>query len=338
MVVVGGLTRLTDSGLSMVQWHPATGFIPPISQEDWQEKFSQYKQSPEYRDINTDMSLDEFKEIFWLEFIHRFLGRITGLLFFIPLVIFALQRALPPALSIRLFAIFLLGGLQGVIGWYMVKSGLIHDPWVSPLRLALHLGMAFIIFALILRTLLDVKFPRSGLSFSAPIPPRLYYMTYIVIFIIFLQSILGALLAGLDGGLTYNSFPLMDGQLIPDGLLAQTPWYENFYENITLVQFNHRIVGILTVIVTIIYCLYGLDNSPGRLRTGYALLLLLILTQFTLGITTLLLHVPIPLALLHQFTALALFGTAVTLHHRLRNRPLHRGKKTYRNAKETFNL
>lgn len=311
MVAVGGITRLTESGLSIVEWQPLTGILPPLSNEAWQESFALYQQTPEYKKINTGMSLEDYQGIFWLEFIHRLLGRITGLVFFLPMVIFAIQGALPFPLIRRLAGIFLLGGAQGVVGWYMVQSGLVNDPWVSPLRLALHLGLAFIIFAMILRTIFLVYPPR--IPPYPPPSPRLMVLSRIAPWAVFIQAMLGALLAGLDGGLTYNSFPLMDGQWIPDGLMIKDPWHKNFYANITLVQFNHRLMGVITTLIVAGYGFWGLHTSGGRLKAGFALLSTAIFLQFALGVLTLLHHVPIALASLHQIVALAIFGGCIML-------------------------
>ena len=232
MVLIGGYTRLSGSGLSITTWKPVYGVIPPMNELQWNEEFSAYQSSPQYQKINNGMSLEDFKTIFWPEFIHRLLGRAVGIIFFVPLLYFAVCRNITRQFGLRLLAIFALGGLQGLIGWLMVKSGLVDDPHVSHLRLALHLSVAFTIFGLIEWTLLDVT------SYQLPVArkenKRLLVTSkrYLIIYFLFFallcaQIILGAFMAGLHAGLIFNTWPTMNGQWIPDGLITDSPWYNN---------------------------------------------------------------------------------------------------------------
>ena len=231
MVFVGGVTRLTESGLSITEWKPVTGAIPPLSEGAWQESFEKYKQIPEYKEINLGMSLVDYNAIYWWEFFHRLLGRLTGFVVLLPWIYFAAKGYTNHQLNLRIFGIFCLGGLQGVIGWYMVQSGLSERTDVSQYRLAIHLTMAFLLFALVFwQALLLYHKPQT----ANRKPP---HFGWFVIAAIFLQVFTGALVAGMNAGFTYNTFPLMDGRLIPNGMMLAQPWYLNFFENITMVQF-----------------------------------------------------------------------------------------------------
>ncbi len=299
MVVLGGLTRLTGSGLSMVDWRPVTGWLPPLTLDQWQSVFDLYKQSPQYKDVNFGMSLDEFKNIFWLEFFHRLWGRVIGLAFGLPLLFFIVKGWVRKGMVLPLCGLFLLGGAQGVLGWYMVKSGLVDIPEVSQYRLMAHLGFAFLLYSALIWTGLSFWQKQDGKKLQ-PLPLALWGISFLTI-------LAGALVAGLDAGLTYNTFPLMDGELVPEGLLSQAPWYINHFENITTVQFQHRLLAIVTVVLTtLVY--FRLKSS--NLRSVKASLLIVFL-QVGLGIATLLLVVPIGLASLHQACGLLVF-TALT--------------------------
>ena len=307
MVIVGGLTRLTDSGLSMVNWHPIHGTLPPLNTAEWKQEFSHYQQSPEYQQKNFGMSLDEFKDIFWLEYIHRVLGRTVGLLFALPFAFFLIRRMIPATLALKYGSIFLLGGAQGLLGWYMVKSGLVNDPMVSPLRLAAHLSMACLLFSLLFWQWLKLWQPLSNiLSFDRAI--------FGFILLVFLQIILGAFVAGLDAGLAYDSFPTMNGQWIPEGLWLAEPWWKDLYQNPTTAQFIHRL-GALILTVYLGFLLYRLKSQPLSSlaqKAAYGLIMVLI-WQIALGALTVIHHVPILLAVLHQFTAVLLLACAIAL-------------------------
>jgi cytochrome c oxidase assembly protein subunit 15 len=322
MVVVGGLTRLTESGLSIVEWAPIMGTLPPLSQADWERTFDLYKAFPEYQKVNRGMSLDEFKGIFWLEYVHRLLGRLIGLVFILPWLWLVVRRRLPMPLAFRLAGIFALGGGQGVLGWWMVKSGLVDDPRVSPYRLAAHLALAVLIYALLIWTALQISRPGRGAPSEAE--ARLAPGAIGLLILVSLTIVSGAFVAGLDAGLTYNTFPLMDGRLVPDGYGTLDPWIRNLAENVAAVQFNHRLLGIATLIVGATFAiLLHRRAAAGPLRGLAKWLGGLALLQPGLGIATLLLVVPIWLASLHQAVALALFTAALVAALRLgrRNAP-----------------
>ncbi|GAB6054104.1 COX15/CtaA family protein [Magnetospira thiophila] len=314
MVVIGGLTRLTHSGLSMVEWKPLTGFLPPMNTDDWQRLFDAYRSSPEFREINHGMTLSGFQEIFWLEFIHRVIGRVVGLVFLLPFLWFLLRRQLPSCLIWRLAGFFLLGGMQGVMGWIMVKSGLVDQPDVSHYRLAAHLGLAFLIYGLMFRQALLLLEPESHHAEVVAGPLR--RPTWILLALASITVIAGALVAGLDAGLSYNTFPLMDGQIIPDNLWHFDPWYINPLENTATVQFDHRVLALLTLALALWL------GWRGRVETAFPLLALAALVQVTLGILTLLFEVPVVLGSLHQAGALLLFTAILWALHRIRPIPL----------------
>lgn len=301
MVVLGGFTRLTGSGLSMVDWRPITGFLPPLNLEQWQGVFDLYKTSPEFQKVNFAMTVEDFKGIFWLEYIHRLVGRVIGLVFLIPLALTFLKKELSPW-RVKVFGIFILGGLQGVMGWYMVKSGLVDDPAVSPFRLCAHLLLAFLTAALLFWSGLSLRYGSNGRAFSTP--STLLQLTLIVLTICY-----GAFVAGLKAGLVYNTFPLMGAGFIPEELLFHSPWYENFFTNPVTVQFTHRVLATLTLIVIWHHGLRRLKKSPSpQERTWIMALLGWSVVQVTLGIATLLLMVPHDLAVMHQAGALILLG------------------------------
>lgn len=307
MILVGGATRLTDSGLSITEWKPVTGAIPPLSEAAWQAEFEKYKQIPEYQIVNLGMSLAEFKMIFWWEWGHRLLGRLIGIAFFVPFVFFWVRKQVPAWLMPRLIAIFILGGLQGALGWFMVMSGLVERVDVSQYRLTAHLGAAFVILAFILWT----AYTTSGLraARTAPVGQRLAVVLFALIF---LQILLGALVAGLDAGLTYNTWPLMDGKFIPGDLFIASPWFINLFENVRTVQFDHRMVAYLVFAVAVLHALRLAAAKTVHSR-GAWIVVALLLGQIGLGIWTLLAVVPIELGLAHQFGAVVVF--AVSLGH-----------------------
>ena len=317
LVVVGGVTRLTHSGLSIVEWQPIVGMLPPLSDLQWQGVFYKYQQTPEYQKVNLGMPLDEFKRIFWWEYFHRLLGRAMGLVFFLPLLYFALSRRLGPGLALLLFGIFLLGALQGALGWYMVKSGLVDDPRVSQYRLTAHLGLAFLIFAAIFWTALSVLTPQRALP--DPARQRLFRFAVSLSAITFLMALSGGLVAGMHAGLVYNTFPLMSGHLVPPEYLALEPWYQNLFNNVAAVQFDHRLIAWLLAILVPLFWLKSRSVQLERgARLACNLLLLLLALQIALGISTLLLMVPVVLAAAHQAGALTLFATSVWVCHELR--------------------
>ena len=312
MVLIGGLTRLTHSGLSMVEWKPLTGWIPPLSDLAWQELLRKYQATPEFRELNVGMTVKEFKSIFWLEYIHRVWGRLIGLVVIIPLVFFALKRWFNKSFLWKLVGLFCLGGLQGLMGWYMVQSGLVDNPDVSPYRLTAHLGLALLVYGAGLWFMLDLLSPPQK---EFPELNKRGGTTVLCVFIV-LTILSGGFVAGNDAGLTYNTFPLMDGRLVPTGVFELSPFYLNFFENIATVQFNHRLLAISLLVMVLLFWVfrrsYMTTVRSRRILDGLAITVLI---QVTLGISTLLLAVPVGLAIFHQATALAAFTVVLWLVH-----------------------
>jgi heme a synthase len=313
MIVVGGATRLTDSGLSITEWKPLLGAIPPLTDAHWQDAFAKYKTIPEYDLINAGMSLSEFKFIYWWEWSHRFLGRFIGVAFALPMIGFWLAGMLRPGFAWKLLGVFALGGLQGFVGWYMVMSGLVDRVDVSQYRLALHLLIAFSILALLIWLALDLG-PRSARSDKPSVTTWAWRMALAIFVVVFLQSGLGALVAGLKAGLTYNTWPLMDGRFIPTGLGILSPWYLNIFENITTVQFDHRMLAYVLVAL-VLWQTVGLARagSDERAAGSAGVLAAVVVAQMGIGIWTLLTGVPLALGLAHQGGA-AVVVAATTLH------------------------
>ena len=309
MVIIGGVTRVTGSGLSMVEWRPLLGWFPPLSEEEWQRVFKLYQNSPEYRYINTWMDLNAFKEIFWWEYIHRLWGRLIGIVFFLPFIFFLITKKIKRKLLSRICFLFVLGGLQGALGWWMVKSGLSSDPSVSQYRLATHLGMAFLILGLLIWTILDLVGKRDALGSKATV-----YHANTVTVLIFLTVIGGALVAGLKAGLVYNTFPLMGERMIPPDYFSVEPYWRNIFENVPAVQFNHRILAIITLFAvgSLCVCSHFFCKNERLLRLIYVMATLATF-QFLLGVLTLVNFVPEGLAVAHQFIGLCLFGTSVVI-------------------------
>ena len=318
MVVVGGVTRLTDSGLSIVEWQPIVGTMPPITQADWDVLLEKYRATPQYQQVNKGMSVDEFKSIFWWEYFHRVLGRLIGLVFFVPFVYFLVKKQIDHPLGIKLVGIFILGGLQGFMGWYMVMSGLVNDPHVSQYRLTAHLGLAFVIFATMLWVALGVLSPASAESGNEKVL-RLRRFAFGLSALIFIMVLSGGFVAGIRAGLTYNTFPLMNGHLIPPDLFVLEPWYRNFFDNMTTVQFDHRLIAwALAFLVPLFWYRSRQVNLSATTRLACNLFLLMLTIQISLGIATLLHVVPIPLAASHQGGAVLLFAASLWVSHRLR--------------------
>ncbi len=318
MVVVGGVTRLTDSGLSIVEWQPIVGTMPPITQADWDVLLEKYRATPQYQQVNKGMSIDEFKSIFWWEYFHRLLGRLIGLVFFVPFVYFLIRKQIDRSLGIKLTGIFILGGLQGFMGWYMVMSGLVNDPHVSQYRLTAHLGLAFVIFATMLWVALGVLSPVSAEAGNDRLV-RLRRFAFGLSSLIFIMVLSGGFVAGIRAGLTYNTFPLMNGHLIPPDLFVLEPWYRNFFDNMTTVQFDHRLIAwTLAFLVPLFWYQSRQVNLSATTRLACNLFLLMLAIQISLGIATLLHVVPIPLAASHQGGAVLLFAASLWVSHRLR--------------------
>lgn len=319
MVVLGGMTRLTHSGLSMVEWRPITGWLPPFSDTEWMRVFEKYQSFPEFQKVNADMTVTEFKGIFWLEFLHRLWGRLIGLAFFLPFVFFLTKGWVRGSQIITLLGLFVLGGVQGGMGWFMVKSGLVDRPDVSQYRLAAHLILAFIIYALLLWCGLNFWGAKQSKNKALL---ELRRLSWGLVILVFITTFSGALVAGLDAGLSYNTFPLMDGDLIPDGLFEQSPAYINFFENPITVQFDHRVLAIISFCMVMYFwflaqSIVGNEGQMGPIHWLFAA----VCGQVMLGISTLILVVPVTLGALHQAGALVVLSMAIwTTHHLKKNK------------------
>ncbi|GAB4171567.1 MAG: COX15/CtaA family protein [Rhodocyclaceae bacterium] len=317
-LVVGGVTRLTHSGLSIVEWQPLVGTLPPLSQDDWRELFAKYQATPEYRQVNHAMSLAEFRGIFWWEYAHRLLGRSIGAVFLLPFLYLLAKRSIARSLAPRLAAIFALGALQGAMGWYMVKSGLVDDPRVSQYRLAAHLGLAFVIFGLMFWTALSLLRPRARAPAHPPLA-RAQGFAAALAGLVFVMVLSGALVAGIRAGLAYNTFPLMNGHFVPPEILMIEPWPLNFFNNMATVQFDHRLIAwLLAFLVPWFWLRLRRLELARRARLACDLLLLGLALQIALGIATLIYVVPVPLAAAHQAGAMGLFALVLWVNHELR--------------------
>ena len=317
-VLIGGATRLTESGLSITEWNPVTGVVPPLGHAAWQAEFAKYQATPEYQQVNHGMSLPEFQRIYLWEYVHRLWARLVGIGLAVPLIVFALKRLLSPEVARRLALVLVLTGAQGAMGWYMVKSGLSIRTDVSQYRLAAHLALALVIYVLTVWTAADLL---RGEREAMPAPAGVWRGAAVLAGITFLTAVAGAFVAGLDAGKAYNTFPLMGGRLVPDGYLQLTPWWRNVFEHIPTVQFNHRLLGVATVVVAL-RLWWTARRGPGPIARLAGLAGLVALLQAGLGIATLLLAVPIPVAVLHQAGAVALLTIAVFLLHSLRPAPV----------------
>ena len=318
MVVVGGVTRLTHSGLSIVEWQPLVGTLPPLTDTQWQDTFAKYQLTPEFRQVNHAMTLSEFKGIFWWEYFHRLLGRAIGAVFLLPFLWFALRRRIPAGYGWKFAAIFVLGGLQGAMGWYMVQSGLVDDPRVSQFRLTAHLGLALAIFAAMFWAGLSLV-ARERAAHGAP-QRSARRLAFGVTALVFVMALTGGFVAGIRAGFAYNTFPLMNGSIVPPEIMLIDPWWKNFFWNMATVQFDHRALAwLLAFLVPILWWkVRNTGGVPERARAGGNLLLALLALQIMLGIATLLLVVPIPLAAAHQAGAVLVFAAALNVAHALR--------------------
>ena len=315
MVLVGGATRLTESGLSIVEWKPVTGTLPPLNEAQWVQAFEGYKAIPQYRELNAGMSLAEFKTIFWWEWSHRLLGRVIGAVYLLPFLYFLWRGALSAELKRRLWMIFALGALQGAVGWWMVASGLTQRTEVSQYRLATHLVLALIIFASIVWTL-----RRMGARPQPVVPGRLKLSAVALLALTFVQLYFGALVAGLRAGRVYNTWPEIDGAFIPSAarLWFEEPWWRNLFDNTLTVQFEHRMTAYALLILAVLHAIDAMRSRAGRAVIGGAWsLVAAIILQAVLGILTLLHQVPIDLALAHQATAIVVLTLAVLQTERL---------------------
>jgi heme a synthase len=311
-VVIGGVTRLTESGLSITEWRPLSGVIPPLGDDAWQSEFDRYRAIPQFRLEHPAMTLGEFKRIYFWEFVHRLWARLVGAALAVPLLLGLVRRWFAPWLTRRLVGVLILTGLQGALGWYMVQSGLAVRTSVSPIRLAAHLGLALGIFCLTVTAAADLLGPRPDGAVSRGL--RRHALGTVAL--VFVTALAGALVAGTHAGKVYNEFPLMGGRLVPAGYLSLDPWWRNLVENVAAVQFNHRLLAMLALLVagSLAIRLFRLGR-PHRATGG--LLLAAALVQVGLGLVTLLRSVPVGAAALHQAGAVILLGVSLLAAHRL---------------------
>ncbi len=309
MILIGGMTRLTDSGLSITEWKPVTGVLPPIGADAWAEEFKKYQASPEYRLQNTGMTLAEFKSIFWWEWAHRLLGRMVGLVWAAGMLWFWLRKQIPAGWGMRMFSLGLLGGLQGAVGWWMVSSGLVGRMVdVASYRLAIHLGLAFAIFGIMAWFVFELRREPADLLQARRIRDRgLMWLATVLAVVLFVQILLGALVAGIDAGRNYPTWPDMAGAFLPPESFENTPLWSNFFENPALVQFNHRMMGYL-VFALGLFAWWRSRKSPlADLRRRFDWVAGLLLVQVILGIFTVLYSAPVDIAIVHQLGAVVVF-------------------------------
>jgi heme a synthase len=318
LVVIGGITRLTESGLSITQWQPVEGVLPPLSAAAWQAAFDSYRQIPEYAQVHFGMTLGEFKQIFFWEYLHRLLARTIGLVALVPLLVFLVTGRIRRDEFWRYFAVPIGVGLQGALGWYMVKSGLSVRTSVSQYRLTAHLALAVLIYGYVV-WLAASHWPAARTALR-PENRKWRPVALALVGLVFVTLLAGGFMAGLKAGLTYNTFPLMDGRLVPEGYFILSPWWLNPFENVTAVQFDHRCLAVASLLAVIAFWAAARRRAlPLRVRLPLDLLLLAALVQVSLGISTLLLVVPIPLAAAHQAGAVLLFTCALLVLHGLRD-------------------
>lgn len=317
MVSIGGITRLTGSGLSIVEWRPLIGFLPPLSDAEWARVFTLYQTSPQYQEVNAGITLSGFKSIFWWEYVHRLWGRLIGVVFFLPFLWFLLRRQLAWSLAPRLVLLFILGGAQGGLGWYMVQSGLVDIPGVSQYRLAAHLVLALALYAALLWIALQLRLPEPETT-----PDRrlagIRTLAKITVVLVTVTILSGAFVAGTDAGFVFNTFPLMEGRLVPDGYLPR-PWFVSPFEDIATIQFHHRVLAIVSLGVGLAtwWRSRWIVLVPRARRVANGLMIMVCL-QVALGISTLVLVVPVPLAAAHQAGAVLLLTATLWLIFELR--------------------
>jgi cytochrome c oxidase assembly protein subunit 15 len=322
MVVVGGLTRLTGSGLSITEWQPVTGVIPPLSDAGWQAEFAKYQGTPQYELINRGLGLAGFKAIYWWEWTHRLLGRLLGIVFLVPFLVFLKQHRIDRGIAVRLGIIFLLGAAQGALGWWMVESGLTGARVaVSQYRLAAHLGLAMILFGYAFWTALEIGGARRTKTRAAA---RFKSFAIALVALIFVQILLGAFMAGLDAGRAFSTWPSYAGAWIPPGLYDLSPWWINHFENHALVHFQHRTVGyVVAVMVMWLYAEVRRAGADGALKIAGIHAVVLTALQIALGVLTVVSQVALPLAALHQICALGLFGAVLWWAYALNANTVH---------------
>lgn len=318
MIAVGGVTRLTESGLSIVEWEPMVGIVPPLNDVDWNIVYYKYKNSPQYKKVNAGMSLPEFKKIFYWEYAHRLIARLLGVFFLFPYLYFLLAGKIPKGFRLKIFLGFLLGGLQGFLGWFMVKSGLVDYPEVSHYRLSAHLLMAFLILGYLYWVYLQLKFANAEVVHEMEARPfrlRLHFLSSLFT----VQIIYGALMAGLNAGYAYNTFPLMDGSWMPAAFWDLSPWWANLFDNIAGVQFVHRMLGWIILFLAFVVYIHAHNHiADTHVRWWSGILVMLVVLQFLLGVVALLSQVFIPVAVWHQVNAALVFLALVHVHFHLR--------------------
>ena len=319
MIIVGGLTRLTESGLSMVDWRLFMGTIPPLSHGDWLKVFEDYKQYPEYQIKNINMTLSEFKYIFWWEYGHRVLGRLIGIIFIIPFIYFALKKYFSNEELYSYSFLLFLGGAQGIIGWWMVKSGLTENPYVSPYRLTFHLLNALIIFSILLWLAMDYRY-SSNISFLSN-PKTIEFYILVAVILIFITIATGGFMAGTNSGQSFNTFPLMNGKIIPDDYVIDDLGIYNIFENTVAINFNHRWLSIFVFFYILLVCFRFIKFDNKNVSSILVYLVLFFLTlQVILGIITLLSNVYLPIASLHQTNSILLLSTLLISYHQIKIR------------------
>ena len=316
MILIGGLTRLTESGLSMVDWRPIMGFLPPLNQNEWIAVFENYKKSPEFIIVNYSMELSDFKYIFWWEWFHRFFARCLGLVFIVPFIFFFFKKQLSKQLYISLFILFLFGLMQAIVGWWMVKSGLTENPYVSNYRLAFHLTNAAIIFSILFWLCLN-SFYVNSLNFLPK--TKLEYVFFIIVILLFITIISGAFMAGSHAGKSFNTYPLMNGNIFPNDYFIEDFGLKNLFENTIAINFNHRWLATFTFILILTIIIYMFMSNRFKIFNKKIMLVFFFATfQFLLGILALLTNVKIHYASLHQINSMLLLASILILYHAIK--------------------
>tara|TARA_B100000963_G_C22616169_1_gene667454 strand:+ start:1210 stop:2265 length:1056 start_codon:yes stop_codon:yes gene_type:complete len=319
IIVIGGLTRLTDSGLSMTDWRPLLGIIPPLNENNWQSVFEMYKLTPEFKIVNKNMNLEQFKFIFWWEWFHRVFARLIGIIFIIPLIYFIIRKKLNSTLYLRLTLVFSFGLFQAIVGWWMVKSGLNDNPYVSPYRLTFHLLNALIIFSMLLWIAMDYRYSIKINFISKPFTSSFYILLSIILIFITIAS--GGFMAGTNSGQSFNTFPLMNGKIIPDDYHMNDYGIYNIFENTVAINFNHRWISIFAFIYILFICFKFIKFDNKNISNKLVYLILFFLTlQVLLGIVTLLSNVYLPLASMHQTNSILLLSTLLISYHQYKFR------------------
>tara|TARA_A100001011_G_scaffold77838_1_gene80205 strand:- start:62 stop:1117 length:1056 start_codon:yes stop_codon:yes gene_type:complete len=319
IIIIGGLTRLTESGLSMTDWRPLLGVIPPLGQDKWLIVFEMYKQTPEFKIVNRSMTLEEFKFIFWWEWFHRVFARLIGVVFIIPLIYFLIKKKVSKSLLLRLPIVFMFGIFQAFVGWWMVKSGLSENPYVSPYRLTFHLLNALIIFSILLWIAMDYKHSLKTNFLSKPFSQD--FLVFFSIVLVFITIGTGGFMAGTNSGQSFNTFPLMNGKIIPDDYFLEDLGIYNIFENTVAINFNHRWFSIFVFFYIIFVCFKFIKFDSKKVPKILVILVLFFLTlQVALGIVTLLSNVYLPLASMHQTNSILLLSTLLISYHQFKYR------------------